>query len=174
MFAFSPFPYLYPMPAQRILTTFLLAILLHTPRLQAQNKTPDLVVTGEDGHSRNVRQMQGKVVLVNFWSLTCVPCKQEMPTLNALALHFSHDTNFVVLPVDLDRKLAEDRTYFAEKNYVLRLYKPAGVVPQQLFRGVLPTTVIIDKRGDIAWFREEEGRYDTPEFMARIDSLLAR
>jgi len=115
---------------------------------------------------------RGKVVFINFWALTCAPCKAELPTINNLASHYKKDTNFVILPVDLDHKLQEDMQYFNEQKLTLNPYMPSGVVPQELFMGALPTTAVIDKMGKIVFLRQEEGKYDTPSFFQFVDSLL--
>ena len=117
--------------------------------------------------------LKNKVVFINFWALTCVPCKAEMPTINTLANHYKNDTNFVVLPVDLDHRLQDDIRYFNEKNFMLNVYMPTGVVPDALFMGVLPTTALI-KNGKIVFLRQEEGRYDTASFFQLVDSLLGK
>jgi thiol-disulfide isomerase/thioredoxin len=132
------------------------------------------VVTDAYDKSIDISLQKNKVLFINFWSLTCVPCKAEMPTINNLANHYKNDTNFLVIPIDLDRNLAEDIRYFNEKNLTLTVYKSSGIVPEDLFMGVLPTTAVIDKKGKIVFFRQEEGKYDIPSFFHFADSLLGQ
>ncbi len=132
-----------------------------------------LMVEDAYGHKTNAAQQKGKVVFINFWSLTCVPCKAEMPTINHLQMHYKDDTDLQVYAVDLDHNFHEDYTYFAKKGYSLGIYAPSGVVPTSLFKGELPTTVVIDKNGNIARFQAGQDHYDTPEFFHFIDSLLS-
>jgi thiol-disulfide isomerase/thioredoxin len=43
----------------------------------------------------------GKKLLVNFWASWCVPCREEMPALDAIATKYNSD-QFMVLPINLD------------------------------------------------------------------------
>ena len=54
-----------------------------------------------DGHKHSLRELKGKVVLVDFWATWCPPCVAAMPRLNALAeKHRGHD--FEILGVNVD------------------------------------------------------------------------
>ena len=97
-----------------------------------------------------------------------------MPTINDMAAHYASDTSLVILPIDLDRNLSADLAYFNQKHYRLKCFKPVGIVPQQLFHGVLPTTALIDKHGAIVFLRMEEGAYNTSDFYSKLDSLLRK
>ena len=121
-----------------------------------------------------VGSMKGKVVFLNFWALTCVPCKTEMPTINRLREYFKDDTNLVIMTVDLDNNMTSSTNYMNEKGFGLRVYTIASAIPETLFRGELPTTVVIDKSGRIVLFKEGEGDYGTAEFAGYIDSLVKR
>jgi thiol-disulfide isomerase/thioredoxin len=135
---------------------------------------PTFIVEDAHGRKTNVAQQRGKVVFINFWSLTCVPCKAEMPTINNLQQHYKEDTGLLVLAVDLDHNFRDDLPYFVKKSFSLQVYAPSGAVPRSLFMGELPTTVVIGKDGKIAFFRNGMEHYDTPEFFHIIDSLLAQ
>lgn len=131
-------------------------------------------VSNEAGQTANIGKERGKVVFVNFWSLTCVPCKAEMPTINTLQQHYAGRSAFAVYAVDLDRNFTEDARYFTRKNMQLQAWAPAGVVPSALFNGVLPTTSVIDKQGRVVYYHEGGDQYDQPSFYHFIDSLLAQ
>ena len=45
---------------------------------------PDLVFDGPDGKKKTIADFAGKTLLVNLWATWCVPCREEMPALNAL------------------------------------------------------------------------------------------
>ncbi len=124
------------------------------------------------GVQQDLSQLKNKVMIVNFWSLTCVPCRVEMPTINTLAEHYAYDTDLQIFAVDLDKNLPGDIRYFDEKKFGLKIFTAAGVVPPELFGGVLPTTAVISKSGRVVYLRQEEGRYDSPEFYKLVDSLL--
>jgi len=134
--------------------------------------TRPFTVADAEGSSADVAQMRGKVVFINFWSLTCVPCKAEMPGINNMRLHYMADTGLVVMPVDLDRNIKDDTAYMRKKGMTLPVYVATGVVPQELFQGELPTTVVLDRQGNIVFHKEGRDAYDVPSFYHLIDSLL--
>jgi thiol-disulfide isomerase/thioredoxin len=54
--------------------------------------------TDRDGGTHTLADWRGKVVLLNFWSVSCVPCREEMPALNALEKELGGE-DFAVVPV---------------------------------------------------------------------------
>ena len=53
------------------------------------------------GKDMTIADFKGKALLVNFWASWCVPCREEMPALDALATKYNSDA-FMVLPINLD------------------------------------------------------------------------
>src|SRR3982750_3342296 len=49
----------------------------------AVDKVPDVGYTLLDGSRKTTSQLQGKVVLINFWATTCAPCIKDMPQVVA-------------------------------------------------------------------------------------------
>src|ERR1039458_6789694 len=58
----------------------------------------DFTLTDLQGKTWSLRELKGKVVLVNFWATWCPPCRKEMPDLNALYQRF-RDQGFVILAI---------------------------------------------------------------------------
>jgi len=74
-----------------------LAMLL--PTLDAP--APELSYFDTAGHKRTLADLQGKVVLLNFWATWCVPCRREMPMLSKLQREHANQ-GLVVLYVSLE------------------------------------------------------------------------
>jgi len=115
--------------------------------------------------------MKGKTVFVNFWVLSCAPCKAELPSVNRLAAHYRGDTDVVVLSVSLDYNFAEANGYLAKQKLDLKVYNPVGSIPSVFFGGVMPTTVVVSKQGVIVFRRDEEGDYSSATFVSYMDSV---
>ena len=45
---------------------------------------PDLAFKDAAGHDRTLKDWRGRTVLLNLWATWCVPCRKEMPALDAL------------------------------------------------------------------------------------------
>ena len=137
-----------------------------------QKHPATLLIKRDDGTVMDVSGMKGKVVFLNFWATSCIPCKAEMPTINQLQLHYQRDTNIMILPIDLDNDLPGSIGFMNAHKLNLRVYTIAGAIPRSLFNGVLPTTVVIGRDGGIAMFKEGESDYGTREFYRFTDSLM--
>lgn len=61
----------------------------------------DMAFRDASGAQMSVADFSGKFLLVNFWASWCVPCREEMPALDAIATEYNSD-RFMVLPINLD------------------------------------------------------------------------
>lgn len=141
------------------------------PDSSSKNNGFDLLLKNENGNTINIGALKGKVVFLNFWALSCVPCKTEMPTINRLQEHFKANTNIVILPVDLGNTMPASTQYMRDNGFGLTVYYAAGPVPANLFGGELPTTAVIDKNGKIIFFKEGEDDYGSKKFFDLIEKL---
>jgi len=62
---------------------------------------PDFGYVDDSGRLRNLSDLEGKVVLLNFWATWCAPCRREMPLLSSMQREHAED-GFVVLYVSLE------------------------------------------------------------------------
>lgn len=134
--------------------------------------TTSLSFTDKDGKSVSLSSLKGKVVFINFWATWCPPCIEEMPTINELKGKYKGNDDIVFLMVDVDNKM-EKSTAFMEKNkYDLPVYVPASNIPSEYLGSSIPTTVILDKSGDMI-ARIEGGRdYTSPEIIKVVNELV--
>src|SRR5271169_5669330 len=63
-----------------------------------KRQSADFTLSDLQGKTWHLRDLRGKVVLVNFWATWCPPCRKEMPDLDALYNKFK-DQGFVVLAI---------------------------------------------------------------------------
>jgi len=125
-----------------------------------------------NGTTVNLKDLKGKVVFLNFWATWCPPCIAEMPSVNALYNKFKDNKNAVFLLVDADGKMKQSSAFMKKHKYDLPVYIPAGPIPGEIFRGSLPTTIIINKKGEIVFGHEGMADYNSPQVHKFIDELI--
>lgn len=117
--------------------------------------------------------LKGKVIFINFWATWCPPCLAEMPSVNKLYEQFKDDEGVVFIMVDADSDFAKAKKYMERKKYQMPVYAVASRIPQQLFAGSLPTTVVLDKHGRLSYHEVGAADYGNKKFVDFIKQLKA-
>jgi thiol-disulfide isomerase/thioredoxin len=120
---------------------------------KAPLKVPDLKFVGADGKPLSLADWQGKTVLLNLWATWCVPCRQEMPTLDALEQKLG-GPDFQVVAVNIDTRDAEKPKAFLKEVGATHLayYADSSAKTFQDLKSIgrafgMPTTLLIDPHG---------------------------
>jgi peroxiredoxin len=138
------------------------ALGIHRPA--EPSEAPDFSLMSLDGRSVRLRDLRGKLVLLNFWATWCAPCLHEMPSMERLYQTFK-PTEFVLLAVSMDRHGAEVAQPYADNlklTFPILLDSASEVARQYGVRG-LPTTYLIAPDGVLLgavvgardWYRTE-------------------
>ncbi len=92
---------------------------------------------------------KGKLLILNFWATWCLPCKDEMPSLNNLQANISLN-NLKIFPINISQEsLSKAESFFKELNIKnLDIYFDASVILAKKFslRGI-PTSILFNKEG---------------------------
>jgi len=144
---------------------------VHEPR-------PVVAIGFQDGEGQGLtlERFRGRFVLLNVWATWCGPCKAEMPSLNALAVHFPDD-QLAIVPLSVDLSgAALVRGYYRE----LALDRlPIYVDPQSQAMHALgvigiPTTLLIDRDGREIARQIGPLQWDAPAVIDGIAKTIAR
>lgn len=138
-----------------------------------QQRMQQVYFTDERGRTIGLSDQKGKVVFLNFWATWCPPCIAEMPSINRLYLKYKDNKNVVFIMVDVDGKIDASAAFMKKRKLGLPVYISASEIPQEYFSGSMPTTVILDKSGNIAFHHSGGADYGNPKVTAFID-LLAK
>jgi len=114
-----------------------------------QSEKNDASFKGQNGELVQLSDLRGKVVFLNFWASWCPPCIAEMPSIDKLYAKYKGDKQIVFLMVDVDGKIESSMDFMQKRKLQLPVYVPADATPIEYFAGSLPTTVILDKSGNI-------------------------
>jgi thiol-disulfide isomerase/thioredoxin len=116
-------------------------------------KLPDLAFDNADGKPRKLSDWRGRTVLVNLWATWCVPCRREMPALDALQAKLG-GPDFEVVAVNIDTRDPDKPKNFLKEANLTRLgyfSDPTAKVFQDLkSMGKalgMPTSVLVDRNG---------------------------
>ena len=102
------------------------------------------------GNEIDLKDYQGKLIIVNFWATWCAPCKDEMPSLDLL---YQNDDfkNLQIFTVNMEQPNKVKTKKFFEDLKIKKLSiffdKKLNFVESFKLRGV-PTTVLINKKGE--------------------------
>lgn len=125
------------------------------------------------GKTLSLADLEGKVIFLNFWATWCPPCLAEMPSVNKLYEKYKDDSEVVFLLVDADSDFAKAQAYMDRKKYALPVYNFASNLPETIFKGNLPTTVVFDKKGRLSYKGIGAANYASDKFLAFIEQLKA-
>jgi thiol-disulfide isomerase/thioredoxin len=143
------------------------------PTTTAQNfeMAPDVEFQTLAGKPFRLKELQGQVVLLNFWATYCIPCREEIPALNSLQ-HELQPQGLKIVGASLDDDAAGVNAYqqeVAKFEYEVLLGGSDAKVKFQ--QSVLPTTYLIDRQGRIR--QKIIGARDKAAWEAAVKPLLA-
>jgi len=139
---------------------------------------PDLTFNGPDGKTRTIADFAGRTLLVNLWATWCVPCREEMPALNALQKTLGSD-RFEVVAINIDTGDDEKPKAFLDETGVhdLAFYRDAsmGVFNTLKKEGLafgLPVTLLMDEKGCLISAMNGPAAWDSEDAKALINAAL--
>jgi thiol-disulfide isomerase/thioredoxin len=157
---------------------FLLRGLMKTgffqPEISATIKpvqVPDISFRDAKGQMANLSSLKGKVVFINFWATWCPPCLAEMPSINALYQKLGSNSNIVFLMVDADGNPGGALQFLQKKHFAMPVYAAISNVPANVASGTIPTTVVLNKKGEMVYHHQGVADYTNEEFVDYLKKL---
>lgn len=157
-----------------------LLVLGSLARVNAQEKetlvkvgddVPEFVVEMFDGQKINIKDLKGKIVLINFWATWCPPCQEELKRVQKEIIDRFKGKDFVFLAISREESKEQVKKFRERNGYTF----PMGLDPERKIyskfaTATIPRNFIIDKKGKIV---EIEVGY-TKEAFAKIIEKLER
>jgi thiol-disulfide isomerase/thioredoxin len=116
-------------------------------------RVPNLAFKDPQGRDKTLADWRGRSVLLNLWATWCVPCRREMPALDALQAKLG-GPDFDVVAVNIDTRDPEKPlaflkdvgighlAYYSDRS--ARVYEDLKTAGKAFG---MPTTVIVDRAG---------------------------
>lgn len=126
------------------------------------------------GDSVALADLEGKVVLLNFWATWCAPCRHETPFLQAL-YEERNSEGLEILGVSMDTGDARDDVQAFVEEYGVTY--PILVDPQMRGMDVyrvlgLPATFLVDRDGTLRWMRFGPVSETDQDFLNALNTIL--
>jgi peroxiredoxin len=138
----------------------------------AGGATPPLELSDMKGARHRLADYRGKVVLVNFWATWCVPCREEMPSIERLRASLD-SRRFAVLAVNLAEPESRIQKFLdaVPLGFPVLLDRDAKIARAWQAK-VLPATYIVGPDGTIRYRHLGELDWSKPEIRAQITRLM--
>lgn len=168
-----------------IISLFLLAVsYVFVPSVQAaelkeaaaEMKTPALKLETLKGEELDLKDLEGKVVLVQFWATYCTPCRKEMPSMNNLIKKLEETkTPFKILAVNMGESKADVEKFVGivkPEFTILMDSKGENVQAWNVFAA--PSNFVIGPKGKIRYTLFGGVDWDSDEIVDKLKALATQ
>jgi peroxiredoxin len=138
----------------------------------ASGPAPQFTLTTLEGQPSGLSQYKGQVVMVNFWATWCGPCQQEMPLLDQMYKKYK-PAGFTLIGVNVDKAAPAVKELLTRKPVSFPvLLDPANSVSKAYKVDEMPSSVIIDRKGNIRYVHRGYKPGDENDYQDRIRQLI--
>lgn len=120
---------------------------------------PDFLAVTLESQAFTLANQKGKLTVLNFWFIGCVPCMEEMPHLNKIAEKYKNksDLTFLAVSIDSTERLKE---FLTKNRFDFQIVNDKHDMTRKFQANIngFPTTVIIDGEGKIVFYRSYLGK----------------
>ncbi len=137
---------------------------------------PPIRLQDGQGNEHSLADFRGKVVFLNFWASFCVPCREEMPSMEALVRQYESQ-GMVMLAVSQDPEVGDMNGFMqqflpGERSSMTVLWDSQGETARRYGTELIPETYIIDRNGTIIARFVNAYDWTRPEVKVLIESLI--
>ena len=141
-----------------------------TVGIEVGQRAPNFSLADLDGVDHSLEQYKGKVIMLNFWSITCPPCVEEMPHMQK-AYEKLKEQGFQIIAINLDNDLEKVEEFLNEKGIDFLVLKGDFAVPRKYMVRFIPKTLFIDTEGIITY--EKIGALNFEEIVVIASDIIS-
>jgi len=138
----------------------------------AGEPAPPFALMTAAGETISLARLRGQVVYLDFWASWCGPCRRSFPWMNEMQGRYG-GSGFTIIAVNVDKKRPDAERFLQQYPAAFTVvFDPAGATPTAYSVPGMPTSYLIDARGNIV--QVEQGFLDDRRaaLEGRIRSLL--
>jgi peroxiredoxin len=133
---------------------------------------PDFTLNDANGKPWKLSDHRGKTVVMNFWTVTCQPCVEEMPSFEQLAMVAAERDDLEVVAVTTDKAWADVKSLFKPGSKLKVLFDPTkSIVREKYGTRLFPETWVIDPDGVIRVRVDGQRDWSSPVVLDMIQSI---
>ncbi|WP_347332699.1 TlpA family protein disulfide reductase [Marinimicrobium locisalis] len=156
----------------KLVRILLLATLGFTAMAAHAEKAPDFTLKSESGENIRLEEQRGKVVMINFWASWCAPCRKEMPLLDELYDRYK-DAGFTLFGVNVEQDPEAAKKFLENVGVSFPiLYDPESDVSRTYQVSAMPTTVMVDRDGEVRYVNRGYKEGDEEKYRKQIRELI--
>lgn len=134
--------------------------------------TPNFTLEDLSGKRVSLKDLRGKVVFLNFWATWCVPCRQEMPTMEKLHRGLKGE-GLEIMAINIRESKKEVRKFFDELGLTFTvLLDRDGKVSEEYGAWSIPLSYFINRKGEFVGKVMGSREWDSKDSRALFKGLL--
>ncbi|MDH4261241.1 MAG: TlpA family protein disulfide reductase [Gammaproteobacteria bacterium] len=155
-----------------LLLTGLLALSWPVLAVDGAAPAPEFSLASRAGGQMSLSGLRGQVVMINFWASWCGPCRQEFPALDEMYRKYK-PMGFAILGINVESEKADAERFLGMRPVSFPiLFDPDNRVSNSYGVSSMPTTVLVDRKGQIRWLHRAYKPGDEAEYIAQIRAML--
>lgn len=135
-------------------------------------KAPDFTLKNDQGENVRLAEQRGKVVMINFWASWCTPCRKEMPLLDELHERYK-SAGFTLFGINVEQNTEAAKAFLEDVGVTFPiLYDPKSEVSRAYQVKAMPTTVMVDRDGEVRYVNRGYKEGDEEKYRQQIRELI--
>ncbi len=137
---------------------------------------PDIALVDLNGKPLKLSELEGKVVLIDFWASWCAPCKEELPVLEKLHKAYAAD-GLVIVGVNIDKDAGIAREFLTKNKLALSfpiVNDKSHDVAKRYAPPTMPSSYLVDRSGKIRYVHAGFRASDEEKLKTEIKAMLGR
>lgn len=145
---------------------------LHETLVQVGDRAPDFSIKADNGRTYTRSNFGGKLLILNFWATWCPPCREELPSLDALQRTLGA-RGVVVLAVSVDKDEKVYRDFLAANKVAITTARdPSQDINREYGTVQFPESYIIDQNGKVVEKIISSTNWMDERMISHVQSML--